>query len=100
MFFVGVARAGTLPAVRKAASRVPAATRARMVSNNIVALCWWRLQSLRRQVPLIGLRLLENASISDLNFRLELNAWIDWFFMAALPRARVISRCCTWHLRG
>ena len=35
-----------------------------------------------------------NASISDLNFRLELNAWIDWFFMAALPRARVISRCC------
>ena len=40
-----------------------------------------------------------NASISDLNFRLELNAWIDWFFMAALPRARVISRCCTWRWR-
>ena len=27
MFFIGAARAGTLPAMRKAASRVPAATR-------------------------------------------------------------------------
>jgi hypothetical protein len=35
MFFVGAAKAGTLTAVRKAASRVPAATRARMVSNGI-----------------------------------------------------------------
>ena len=35
MFFVEAARAGTLAAVRKAASRVPAATRARMVSHTL-----------------------------------------------------------------
>ena len=35
MFFIGAARAGTLPAMRKAARRVPAATRARMVSHTL-----------------------------------------------------------------